>query len=79
MVGNTTHVLQVVGWLPITPIDGLVLPHWTGIWIGVFATWQGVLLQAVALAVVIGSSYAAEWVNRDSFRLRRQPRPQVTT
>lgn len=78
MVGNTTHVLQVVGWLPITPIAGLVLPFWTGIWFGVFATWQGVLLQAVALAVVIGSYYAAEWVNSDSFRLRRQARPQVT-
>lgn len=26
MVGNTVHVMQVVGWLPITPIQGVYFP-----------------------------------------------------
>ena len=30
MVGNTVHVMQVVGWMPITPITGLQLPYWIG-------------------------------------------------
>ncbi len=31
MVGNTVHVLQVVGWLPIHPIRSLALPYWSGL------------------------------------------------
>ncbi|MBV9787621.1 MAG: FTR1 family protein, partial [Chloroflexi bacterium] len=41
MVGNTAHVLQIVGWLTIHPIRWLTLPYWTGLWFGVFATWEG--------------------------------------
>jgi high-affinity iron transporter len=61
MVGTTTHVLQVVGWLPISPIEGLVVPYWMGVWFGVYSTWQGLLLQVLALVFVIGSYYAAEF------------------
>ncbi|MDZ4768507.1 MAG: FTR1 family protein [Chloroflexota bacterium] len=60
MVGNTAHVLQSVGWMPITPINGLYLPFWMGQWFGVFATWEGVLLQFMAGAFVIGSYFLAE-------------------
>jgi high-affinity iron transporter len=61
MVGNTVHVLQVVGWLPIHPIVHLPLPYWTGVWFGLFPTWEGILLQAAAAVFVIGSYYLAEW------------------
>jgi high-affinity iron transporter len=61
MVGNTTHVLQVVGWLPIHPISQLPLPYWTGVWFGVYPTWEGILLQAASAVFVIGSYYLAEW------------------
>jgi high-affinity iron transporter len=61
MVGNTVHVLQVVGWLPIHPITHLPLPYWTGVWFGLFPTWEGILLQTAAAIFVIGSYYLAEW------------------
>jgi high-affinity iron transporter len=60
MVGNTAHVMQVVGWLPIHPIRWLALPYWSGMWFGVYATWEGILLQAAAATFVIGSYYLAE-------------------
>jgi high-affinity iron transporter len=61
MVGNTTHVLQVVGWLPIHTIPQLNLPYWTGLWFGLYPTWEGILLQTAAAIFVIGSYYLAEW------------------
>ncbi len=65
MVGNTVHVMQVVGWMPITPIAGLTLPLWIGQWFGVFATWQGIGLQIVAAVFVIGSYFWAEYMNKN--------------
>lgn len=64
MVGNTVHVFQVVGWLPITPISGVYLPYWLGRWFGVFATWQGIILQIAAASFVIGSYFLAERLNQ---------------
>ena len=71
MVGNTVHVLQVVGWLPIHPIDVLtqVLPYWTGLWLGVYATWEGLLLQVAAGAFTIGSYFLAEKMHKHELKL----------
>lgn len=63
MVGNTMHVLQVVGWAPMTAVPGLVVPYWTGVWFGIFATWQGLIAQAITLGVVVGSYYVSELKN----------------
>jgi high-affinity iron transporter len=68
MVGNTAHVLQVVGWLPTHPLRWLELPFWSGLWFGVFPTWEGLGLQAAAAAFVIGSYYLAEWLHRRTRR-----------
>ncbi|MFN8529704.1 MAG: FTR1 family protein [Anaerolineae bacterium] len=77
MVGNTVHVMQSVGWLPITPVQGLYLPFWMGQWFGVFATWQGLILQVVAGGFVIGSYFLAEHQQK---RTRTQTSaPQVKT
>ena len=46
MVGTTVQIMQKVGWLPVTPIEGLTLPYWSGLWFGIYPTWQGVGLQA---------------------------------
>lgn len=59
IVGNTVHLLQVVGWFPIHPLP-VALPYWTGLWFGTFATWEGVLLQAIAVSFVLGSYFVAE-------------------
>ncbi len=61
MVGHTVHVMQVVGWLSIHLVPSLTLPYWTGIWFGLYPTWEGIGLQAVAAIFVIGSYYLAEW------------------
>ena len=60
MVGNTVHVMQVVGWLSITPIRGLVLSDSLGVWFGTFSTWEGILMQIAATVFVIGSYVLAE-------------------
>ncbi len=62
MTGNTLHVLQVVGWLPTTPIRWLTpfVPYWMGIWFGVYATWEGIGAQAAAAIFTIGSYFLAE-------------------
>ncbi len=70
MVGNTVHGLQVVGWLPIHLIDGLPLPYWVGTWMGVYATWEGIGLQALAGAFVVGSYFLAEHSQKKAQRGR---------
>jgi len=60
MVGNTIHVMQVVGWLSITPIRGLILSDSLGVWFGTFSTWEGILMQIAATVFVIGSYVLAE-------------------
>ena len=60
LVGHTVQTMQVVGWMPVTPVEGLTLPFWAGMWFGVFPTWEGLLLQAAALVFVLGSYVAAE-------------------
>lgn len=70
MVGNTVHVLQVVGWLPIHVIP-IVVPTWLSTWFGLFATWEGISLQIASAIFVIGSYYWAEYLNH-------RPRRSVT-
>jgi high-affinity iron transporter len=64
MVGHTVHTLQSVGWLPITAVQGLYVPFWVGQWFGLFATWQGLILQVMAAIFVIGSYFLAEYQNK---------------
>ena len=72
MVGKTTHVMQVVGWLPADPL-GVDLPIWLGTWIGVYSTWQGVALQVVSVLFVLGSYFVAEHQLHRSRRLVPSP------
>ena len=60
MVGKTVHVMQAVGWVGITPIQGVTPPYWAGLWFGLYATWQGVIMQIGAAVFVVGSYYLAE-------------------
>jgi high-affinity iron transporter len=68
LVGNTVRTLQGVGWVPITPLD-VEFPLWMGTWLGIFPTVETLAAQLLALAFVLGSYYAAEWVSKR--RLRR--------
>jgi len=71
MVGNTTHVLQLVGWAPLHPIRWLAFPYWSGLWFGVYATWEGLLFQAAAAIFVIGSYVLAEQLQKRRTSQRR--------
>ncbi len=64
MVGTTVQTMQKVGWVAVTPIEGLELPYWTGLWLGVYPTWEGVLAQLAAGAFVLGSYFAAEGLRK---------------
>ncbi len=66
MVGHTAHVFQVVGWLPTSPIRALLpyTPYWVGLWFGMYATWEGLLLQFLAGAFTIGSYFLAEHLHK---------------
>ncbi|MCB8943241.1 MAG: FTR1 family protein [Ardenticatenaceae bacterium] len=80
MVGKTVHVMQAVSWLPITPIQGLTLPYWAGLWLGLFATWQGIVAQAGAAVFVVGSYYLAEFIqsrNRQQLRQKTGAQPAI--
>lgn len=76
MVGNTVHTLQLVGWLPVHPLP-LELPAGLGLWLGLHATWEGVLLQLGALAAVIGSYFAAEGLKERELAQRRAQSAQA--
>jgi high-affinity iron transporter len=64
MVGKTVFAMQAVGWMSITPIPGIWFPYWLGQWFGLYATWQGILLQIGSAVFVIGSYFLAEHQNK---------------
>ena len=64
MVGHTVQTMQAVGWLAVTPVEGPTFPYWSGTWLGLFPTWEGLLLQAAAAVLVVGSYFAAEALRR---------------
>jgi high-affinity iron transporter len=76
LVGTTVQTFQVVGWLPVLPIEGVHLPYWAGTWLGIYPTWQGVVAQIGAPTLVVGSYFAAEHVRT---RRRRRVLTSVVT
>jgi high-affinity iron transporter len=72
MVGTTVHNLQGIGWVANTPTSFRVPLSWN-IWLGVYATWEGIAAQVGALMFVVGSYFAAReiQVKRPQRRSRR--------
>jgi high-affinity iron transporter len=60
MVGESVNEMQLAGWLGSTPIPGLRVPGWMGLWFSLFPDWQTVGAQVLAATLVIGSFVAAE-------------------
>ncbi len=54
-LGSTVRLFQTVGWLPIHPVAGLQLPSWTGLWLGIYPTWEGILIPLLAFVYVGGA------------------------
>jgi high-affinity iron transporter len=78
MVGTTVQTLQVVGWVPVTPVEGLQLPYWAGLWLGIFPTWEGLLAQGAAFGFVLGSYVAAEQLRKRKRRAILEKPASVT-
>jgi high-affinity iron transporter len=60
MVGESVQELQLAGWLPTHTFAAF--PGFVGLWFAVFPTVEGILAQALAAALVIGSYFVAERV-----------------
>jgi high-affinity iron transporter len=71
MVGNTVHILQVVGWFPVHPL-GIGFPQWAAQWLGTHPTWEGILTQVFAVSAVIGSYFLAEGLKHRELERRVQ-------
>jgi len=63
MVGESAQEMQQAGWLKTTAV-GIPLPDWAGLWFAVFPTVEGLLAQALAVVLVIGSYLVAQFVRR---------------
>jgi high-affinity iron transporter len=61
MVGESIQELQLAGWLPAHSI-GVDFPGFVGLWFATFPTVEGLVAQALAAALVIGSYFFAEHV-----------------
>jgi high-affinity iron transporter len=71
MVGHTLHTMQAVGWMSIHPIFSFQPPYWSGVWLGIFATWETLLGQIFSLVFVLGSYAVAELLRQQKRRQRR--------
>lgn len=69
MVGESVQEMQQTGWISLTPVR-LVFPGWLGMWFAVFPNWEGLLAQAGAALLVLGSYVSAQHLQsvRPAFR-----------
>jgi high-affinity iron transporter len=77
MVGESIQELQLAGWLPTHSI-GVAFPGWMGLWLALFPTVEGIVAQAIAAALVIGSYFLAEHVRVRRPRARAEREQLVT-
>ncbi len=61
-VGEEVFEMQQAGWIGTTQIPGLHMPGWMGTWFSLFNNWQTFAGQLLALAIVLGSYLAAQYV-----------------
>jgi len=53
--GSGVRLFQTVGWLPVHPIPGFDLPNWVGTWLGLYPSWEGLLIPPLAFVYVGGA------------------------
>jgi high-affinity iron transporter len=61
-VGEEVYEMQLAGWIGTTDINGLQIPGWMGTWFSLFNNWETFAGQFIALALVVGSYLAAQYV-----------------
>ncbi len=61
-VGEEVNEMQLAGWIGTSEIHGLYIPGWMGTWFSLFNNWETFIGQAIALLLVLGSYFAAQYV-----------------
>lgn len=61
MIGGTALSFAELGWIPQTPTP-FDIPEWMGSWFEIYPYWETIGAQILALAFVVGSYYAAEYL-----------------
>jgi high-affinity iron transporter len=72
MIGGTALSFADLGWIPKTPTPFSV-PEWMGSWFEIYPYWETIGAQVLALALVVGSYFAAEYVKDRRPRRRGLP------
>ena len=73
MIGGTALTFSELGWIPQTPTP-FGVPEWLGSWFEIYPYWETIGAQVIAIAFVVGSYYAAEYVkDRRPRKLGQQP------
>jgi high-affinity iron transporter len=61
-VGEEVNEMQLAGWIGTTNIGSLHLPEWTGTWFSLFPNVETFAGQFIAIALVVGSYVAAQYL-----------------
>jgi high-affinity iron transporter len=60
MVGEEVNEMQLAGWIGTTTVGNW--PAWMGEWFSLFGNVQTIVAQLLALAIVVGSYFTAEYL-----------------
>ena len=61
-VGEEVNEMQLAGWISTSTMHWLSIPGWMGTWFSLFNNWETFIGQFVALAIVVGSYVAAQYL-----------------
>jgi high-affinity iron transporter len=76
-VGEEVNEMQLAGWIGTTELSWLHIPGWMGTWFSLFNNWETFVGQFIALALVVGSYLAAQYVRVWRPRRRGQRSAQI--
>lgn len=65
-LGSTVRLFQTIGWLPVHPIPGLDIPTWMGTWLGIYPSWEGLIIPLLGFAYVGGAWLLVRWQGRNA-------------
>jgi high-affinity iron transporter len=60
--GEEVNEMQLAGWIGTTEIHWLHIPGWMGTWLSLFNNWETFLGQFIALFLVLGSYFLAQYI-----------------
>jgi len=60
--GEQVNEMQLAGWIGTSTISWMHIPGWMGTWFSIFPNWETFAGEAIALALVLGSYVAAQYL-----------------